>query len=128
MYINLLTQILNSQKVNKENIKFPYSVMDEKVLEILKQNGFVSDYAKKGKGIKKYFEITLAYKNTEKGKINGVKFISKPSRRIYAGYKDIKPVRKGHSSMSVVSTSKGIMTDTSAKKEKVGGSILFEIW
>ncbi len=128
MYINLLTQILNSQKVNKESIKFPFSVMDEKILEILKKKGFVLDYSKKGKGVKKYFEITLAYKNTNEGKINGVKFISKPSRRIYGGYKDIKPVRRGYNSMSLVSTSKGIMTDEDAKKEKIGGSILFEIW
>ena len=128
MYINLLTQILNSQKVKKESIKFPYSVMDEKILDTLKKKGFVKDFDKKGKADKKYFEILLAYKEDKTGKINGVKFVTKPSRKIYGGYRDIKAVRRGHNGISVISTPKGIMTDLEAKRGKVGGAMLFEIW
>ena len=126
MYINLLTQLKNAQAVKKESIKFPYSKMDEAVLEVLVKNKFVENFDKKGRGVKKILSIDLKYINGE-GVINGVKFVSKPSRRIYAGFKEIKPVKGGHG-IVMLSTPKGIMTGKEARKNKVGGEVLFEIW
>ncbi len=126
MYINLLTQIKNAQAVKKESIKFPYSKMDEKVLDVLKANGYVGDFEKKGKGTKRILEIYLKRKDNETG-IEGIKFISKPSRRIYIGYGKIRPVKHGYG-LNVFSTPKGILTGREARKNKVGGEILFEIW
>lgn len=127
MYIDLLTQILNAQKVHKEKIKFSYSVMDEKILNIIKENKFINEFEKKGRGIKKYFDITLAYEEGGRGKINGVKFISKPSRRIYRKYRELRDVMQGYGT-SIISTPKGIMTTNNARKTRVGGEVLFEIW
>jgi small subunit ribosomal protein S8 len=126
MYIDLLTQLKNAQAVKKENVKVPYSKMDERILEVLKENNYIKDFDKKGKGTKRVMEIELKYHN-EGDVISGIKFISKPSRRIYVGYKDIKPVRNGYG-LLVISTPKGIVTGKEARKIKVGGEMLFKIW
>lgn len=126
MYIDLLTKIKNAQAVKKESIKTSYSKMDERVLEILKEHEYVEDFDKKGRGTKKILEVKLKY-NDNKGVINGVKFISKPSRHLYVGYKDIRPVKHGYGIL-VVSTPGGVMAGQEAKKIKTGGEMLFQIW
>lgn len=126
-YIDLLIQLKNAQLVKKENIKFPYSIKAEKVLEILEKRKFISGFEKKGRGIKKVLDIKLKYDKEGHGAISGIKIVSKPSRHIYAGYKDIKAVKGGFGT-AVISTSKGIIAGKEAKKEKAGGEIMFEIW
>jgi len=126
MYINLLTQLKNAQAVKKESVKIAYSKMDERVLDILKENGYIDDFEKKGRGTKKILEINLKYPLSGSA-IEGVKFFSKPSRRLYIGCQEIRPVRRGYGLM-ILSTSKGILTGYEAKKLKVGGEMLFQIW
>jgi len=126
MYTDLLTKLKNAQAVKKENIKVVYLKMDEKILELLKENDYIEDIERKGKGTKRVLDIKLKYHN-DKGVIDGIKFISKPSRRLYIGHKEIKPVRHGYG-LLILSTPKGILTGKEAKKMKVGGEMLFEIW
>lgn len=126
MYIDLLTKIKNAQKAKKESIKVPYSNMDMAVAQLLADTKLVEAVEKKGRMPKRVIEIKLKYDN-DKGVISGVKLISRPSRRIYSGYKELKPVRQGYG-FGIISTPKGIMTTREAKKQKVGGQILFEIW
>jgi len=126
MYINLLTQLKNAQAVKKENVKIPYSKMDEGVLKILTSNNYIENFEKKGQKIKRYFDVKLKYVEN-KGAINGIKLISKPSHRIYVGFEKIRLVKNGYGLM-VVSTSKGIMSGQEARKVKMGGLALFEIW
>lgn len=126
MYINLLTQIKNAQAVKKENIKTFYSKMDEKVLEVLKDNGYVENFERKGRGAKRILDVKLKYEDG-KGVINGIKFISKPSRRLYVNHKGIRPVKHGYG-LLILSTPKGILTGKEARKNNVGGEALFEIW
>jgi small subunit ribosomal protein S8 len=126
MYIDLLTQIKNAQAVNKERVKTPYSAMDEKVLEILASKHFISGFEKKGRNPKKYLELALLYKNGSPA-ITGVKFISSPSRHVYRKYSQLRPVKQGYG-ISVISTSKGLTTDKDARKNKIGGEVLFNIW
>jgi len=127
MYIDLLIKIKNAQAVKKEMIKSAYSKMDENVLEVLSSNGYIAGFEKKGKGAKRIFEIQLKYNKENDGVISGIKFISKPSRRIYMGYKDIRPVKSGYGILAI-STPEGILAAKDAKKKKVGGESLFEIW
>ena len=126
MYINLLTKIKNAQAVQKENVKVPCTKMDEKIVDILIKHGYLKDAEKKGRNPKKVIDIKLNYKD-KKGVIRGVKFISKPSRRIYVGYRDVKLV-KGGQGMVLLSTPKDIMTGKEVRKMKIGGEALFEIW
>jgi small subunit ribosomal protein S8 len=100
--------------------------MAEAIVDILVRNKFLDSADKKGRGPKKFIEIKLKYENG-KGVISNIKFISKPSRRIYSGYKEIKPIRHGYG-ISIISTPKGLVTNNEAKLEKVGGEVLFEIW
>jgi len=126
MYIDLITRIKNAQAVKKESLKVPFSNMDLAVAEVLAQHGYIDDVQKKGRMPKRIIEIKLKYENGQ-GVISGVKLISKPSRRIYAGYQELWPVRQGYG-LGVISTSKGVMTYSDAHKAKLGGQRLFEIW
>lgn len=127
MYTDILIQLKNAQQARKEKVKVPYSKMDMAILEILSKHGLIGEVAKKGRTVKRNVEVKLNYDAQGHGAITDVKFISKPSRRIYAGYKDFKPIRQGYG-WAVVSTPRGIMTTREAKKNKLGGQLLFEIW
>ncbi|MDP3880654.1 MAG: 30S ribosomal protein S8 [bacterium] len=126
MYTDLLARIKNAQAVNKPSLKVPFSNMDLDVLNVLAKEGFVESVEKKGRMPKRIIDIKLKYENNRPG-IEGSKLISKPSRRLYTGYKDLRQVRQGYG-ISVISTPEGIMSNREARKKKVGGQILFEIW
>ncbi len=126
MYIDLLTRLKNAQAVKKENIKIPYSKMDEAVLQILRERHYVEDFEKRGRMPKRVLDIKLRYDNGV-GVIQGVKFLSTPSRRLFAGVRELKPVKHGYG-LLVVSTPKGVIAGDAARRFKVGGQLLFEIW
>ncbi len=126
MYTDLLTKIKNAQAVKKESVKMPYSNMDYAVAEVLVAKKFLDSAFKKGRMPKRVLDLKLKYKDG-KGVIEGLKILSKPSRRLYIGYKEIKPVRQGYG-LLMLSTPKGVMDGKSAKKQKLGGQLLFEIW
>ena len=125
-YIQLITKIKNASALHKETVRFPHSKLNESVLQVLSDMGYISSFERKGRNPKKFFDIQLAYKNGE-GKIRGVRFISTPSRRLYVGTHALRRVRQGYGT-SVISTSQGIMSNKEAKTKKVGGQLLFEIW
>ena len=105
----------------KELGKVRCSNTDLTIAEILAKNKYLAAVAKKGRTPKRYIEIKL------NGGLTDFKLISKPSRRLYFGYKDLRPVKQGYG-LGVISTPKGIMTTREARKEKVGGEYLFEVW
>ncbi len=103
-----------------------------KIAQILKENNFVDDIENKKRKTKKseidYLSIRLKYgKEDGEPGMTGFKLISKPSRHMYVGAKEIKPIRSGYG-IAVISTSKGIMSSKEARKQNLGGEILFEIW
>ncbi len=124
---DLIVRIKNANDAGKESLTISYSKMKEAISEVLAKQGFVKNVtAPKGKKVQKTLEIGLVYQDG-KGKVQGVERISKLSKRVYQGVKDIKPVRNGFGYL-ILSTPKGILTDKEAKKEKVGGEALFKIW
>ncbi len=123
MYIDLIIKIKNAQNARKETLKTSYSKMDKAVLDVLEKRGFIKNVEVKGKGYKKYIEMNLEGKR----KIKGVKILSKPSVKTYSGYKKLKPVKSGFG-MTIISTPKGIMTESEAKKLGIGGELLLELW
>jgi small subunit ribosomal protein S8 len=120
---NMLTIIRNGQAVKKETVSIPYSSVKEALAEKMVQAGFLKGVEKKGKKNKKIIDLNLAY--TEKGEpmIHEIKRISKPSKRVYTPVNKLKTIRGGFG-IQILSTSKGIMTDKEAKKEKVGGEVI----
>ena len=123
MYIDLLIKIKNAQEAGKKSLKTPFAKMDLTIAELLLKHGFLKNVEAKGKLAKQTIEIDL---KDEKA-IKGLKIISRPSRRLYSGCKDIKRLKSGYGT-GVISTSKGIMGDKEARKQKLGGQVLFEIW
>jgi len=123
---DMLNRIRNAQAVLKETVDIPISNLRYEIAKILEKGGFVAEVEKKGKKTKKVIEITLKY-NEKVPVISGLKRISKPGQRIYKKAKELKPVRGGYG-IAIISTSKGLMTDKEARKQKLGGEVICEIW
>lgn len=123
---NLIVDLKNASLEKKETVDIPYTKFSNAILELLEKEGYVESIEKKGKGIKKRLVVSLKYDN-DVPKINDVRRVSKFSRRVYAGAKDVRPFKNGYG-LRVLSTPKGVVSDKMARMEKVGGEVLFEIW
>ncbi len=124
---DFIVRIKNAGVVKKETVSVPFSKIKLAIAELLLAKGYIAGVAKKTKNNLKYLEITLLYSADGRPAVSDVKRISKPSRRLYEGAKNIKRFRKGFG-LSVFSTPKGIMADVDAKKNNLGGEFLFNIW
>lgn len=122
---DMLTIIRNAQAVSKETVELPFSKFKFEVAKILEKNGFVGKVEKKGKK-DKILEIVLKY-DEKTPVIMGLKRASKPGQRIYSEFKKMQKV-KGGFGISIVSTSRGLMTNKEARKQKLGGEIICEVW
>ena len=120
---DMLNRIRNAQAVSKETVVIPYSNLKYEIAKILEKQELVGKIERKGRSPKKMIEIALKYPAS----ISCLKRISKPGQRIYARTKEIKPVKGGYG-ISIVSTPKGLMTNKEARRKKLGGEILCEIW
>jgi small subunit ribosomal protein S8 len=124
---DLIIRLKNAGAVGKDTVSLPYSKLREAVLTKLVEAGYIEATTTKGKAVQeKTLEVTLRYENGEH-RINGVKRVSKPGRRLYTKVADLHPVKfgKGH---LILSTPAGILTNVEAKEKKVGGEQLFIIW
>jgi len=120
---DMLNRIRNAQAVSHETVSIPFSNVKFEIAKILKKQGLVLEVEKKGRVPKKIIEIVLKYPSD----MIGLKRVSKPGQRIYAGAKEIRNT-KGRYALLIVSTPKGLMTGREARKNKVGGEIICEIW
>ena len=126
MYYNLLSSIKNAAQARKEKLTVPFSKMDLAVLKLLVDAGYVKSAEKEAVGRKNVIVVRLSYRE-KKGVMTDFKIVSKPSRHQYMDYRSVRPVKQGYG-MGVLSTSKGIMTEKEARKNKVGGEYLFQVW
>ena len=124
---DFINRLKNAGAIKKANVSLPYSNFKMAIAEKLKDAGYVADIDKKGKKVKKTLDVTLKYNAEGEHKIQGVKRVSKPGRRMYKSVHEITRVRYGHGNL-ILSTPKGIKTDKEARTEKIGGEALFEIW
>jgi small subunit ribosomal protein S8 len=133
---DMLTRIRNAQMVKKEFVIVPFSKIKWEIAKILKKEGFIQDFSKTKKGdFRKRFykskhfpqiKIELKY-SQEKTAISGLRRVSKPGRKIYAKKEQIPRVLRGLG-IAIISTSRGLMTDKEARKKKLGGEVICEIW
>tara|TARA_R110000868_G_scaffold177690_1_gene416670 strand:+ start:794 stop:1192 length:399 start_codon:yes stop_codon:yes gene_type:complete len=123
---DMLTRIRNALMRNKRTVSTPASALRRRVLEVLKSEGYIRDYAEveHSSGMKE-LEIELKYYEGD-SVIQHIKRISKPGRRVYSGVKDIALVQNGLG-IAILSTPKGVMSDTSAREANVGGEILCHV-
>ncbi|WMC20348.1 MAG: 30S ribosomal protein S8 [Enterobacteriaceae bacterium PSpyr] len=122
---NMLTYIRNSQIIKKKKITIPFSNIKKEIAKILKQEGYIKNYKIKIKNFKKIELILKYFKN--KPVIENITRISKPSLRIYKKKKHI-PVVMNYLGIAIISTSKGIMTDSLARKFGLGGEIICYVY
>jgi small subunit ribosomal protein S8 len=124
---NMIISMKNGAAVSKKSVVVPFSKLKHAIAMCLKDTGFIADVSKKTEeGNIPVLEITLAYTGGV-SKIHDVKRLSKPSRRVYLGAKDLHSVKNGHG-YTILSTPKGILSNLQARKELVGGEALFMIW
>lgn len=124
---DLIIRLTNAGAVKRAVVSVPFSNFKMAIAEKLKDAGYVKSIEKKGKKVRKTLDIALIYDANGRPRIQGVKRISKPGRRLYRNVGEIHAVRYGTGSL-ILSTPKGVKTDKEARKEKVGGEALFEIW
>lgn len=123
---NMLIMLKNASLAGKESVVLPFSKLKLAIGECLVKEGYVKQISKKLKKDHPVLELELVYVD-KKPKITEVERISKQSRRIYYGMKDIHTV-KGGFGLLVLSTPKGILSGKDARKEQVGGEALFRLW
>lgn len=123
MYIDVLVKLKNATRAGKKTVRTRHTNMDHNVCEVLLRYGFLKKVEVKGRIPKKNLELTL---NSERP-IEDVLFMSTPSLRRFGGYTDFRSV-KGGRGILVISTSKGVKSGIEARKEKIGGQLLFQIW
>jgi small subunit ribosomal protein S8 len=124
---DFLTRIRNALKVKKKKVEAPYSKMKLAISKILKEKELIQDFKIREENGKKFIVLTLKYDENGEPLIENLIRVSKPGRRVYMGYRDFKPVRSGFG-FRIVSTSRGVMTDIEAKRRKLGGEVICEIY
>ena len=124
---DMLTRIRNAANVADETVDIPMSRVKLVIANLLKDEGFISKVEQLTKRNKKIIRATLKYGSKKKNVINKIVRISTPGRRVYAGKDEIHQVRAGFG-MSIISTSKGIISDSEARKQGVGGEVICKVW
>ena len=127
---DMLTRIRNASNAKHATVDVPASKMKEAIAEILVNEGYVKSYRKiedSKYGKQGVIRITLKYLPGKQKVIRGIRRVSKPDLRIYAGYEDMPSVMNGLG-IAIVSTSKGVITDKQARQLKVGGEVLAFVW
>jgi len=123
----MLTRVRNANLAFKDDLVVPASKMNEALLQILMTEGYVAGFGEEGEGIERVYRVTLKYDAKRQRTISGIKRVSKPGRRVYAGHDDLPRVLGGLG-VAIISTSHGVMTDRDASRKGIGGEVLAYVW
>ncbi|MBQ5662334.1 MAG: 30S ribosomal protein S8 [Clostridia bacterium] len=124
---DMLTRVRNASNARHETVDIPASNMKKAIADILLAEGYIKGVQVIEDGKQGMIRIALKYEAGKQKVIHGLRRVSKPGLRIYSNYEDMPKVMNGLG-IAIVSTSKGIMTDKMARREKVGGEILAFVW
>ena len=124
---DMLTRVRNACMVKFDTVDIPLSKVKVNVAKILKEEGYINDYHIQEGGVQGVLRIDLKYSQDNDKVITGIRRVSKPGRRIYVNADNIPKVMSGLG-VGIISTSRGVMTDRQARKMRVGGELLCEVW
>ncbi len=124
---DMLTRIRNAGTARLSRVSMPSSRMKREIARVLKQEGFITDFAVGGEEKKPLLTVGVSYGRHSQPMIEGLERISKPSRRVYVSAKEIPRVRNGLG-VAILSTPRGILTDREAREAHVGGEVLARVW
>ncbi|OGK29459.1 30S ribosomal protein S8 [Candidatus Roizmanbacteria bacterium RIFCSPLOWO2_01_FULL_42_14] len=125
-HIDLAIRIKNGYLAQKDLIEGTYSRLNENIVAILKEEGYIKDFEVKTDKNKSTLAITLLYRDREPA-VQNIKIHSRPGQRRYAKMEEVKSVRGGLG-VALISTPKGVMTDRKSRAEKIGGEVLLSVW
>ena len=123
---DMLTRIRNATAAKHASVDIPASNMKKSIAEILLQEGYIKNFQIVNDGVQGVIKATLKYNGSEKA-ITGLRRVSKPGLRVYAGADELPYVLRGLG-IAIISTSKGVMTDKKARAANVGGEVLAFVW
>lgn len=123
---DMLARIRNAALARHDRTEIPRSVIKERIAAILKAEGYIADFRVDDAGFGSIV-VTLKYGRDRQSAIVGMRRKSRPGRRVYVSYRDIPKVHNGLG-VAIMSTSRGVMSDRTARDQKVGGEILCEVW
>ena len=123
---DMLTRIRNASSAKHTTVDIPASNMKKSIAEILLQEGYIKNFQLVNDGIQGVIKVTLKYNGSEKA-ITGLRRVSKPGLRVYAGADELPYVLRGLG-IAIISTSRGVMTDKKAREANVGGEVLAFVW
>lgn len=124
---DMFVRIKNAQRARLPLVVVPHSQIKQEIGKLLESRKFITEMIRRGKKTKRSLELKLAYEPTGEGKVHEIKRISKPSRRVYLGYKDMRSSQRGEG-FYIISTPAGIVDDRKARQLKVGGEVLGEVY
>jgi small subunit ribosomal protein S8 len=124
---DMLTRIRNAQMAMKKTVDVPYSNFKRDIVKVLRQEGFIAGFDIRLQNGKKVLRVYLKYTEDKTPVIQGIERVSRPGRRRYVGYKKFPYVHDGLG-MSIISTSQGLLTTAKAKRKRVGGEVILNIW
>ena len=124
---DMITRIRNANSVEKRFVDIPSSILKKRIAFVLKSEKYIEDFIFIKDGKKNSIRIFLKYSHNGKSVITGIDRVSKPGRRVYVGSKDMPRVLDGLG-VSIISTSKGVLSNRTASKFGIGGEVLFSIW
>jgi small subunit ribosomal protein S8 len=124
---DMLTRIRNAVRVERPYVEMPVSKVKRGLAEVLKREGYIWDWAEVEMAPVKHLRLDLKYGPNGERVIRHIRRVSKPGRRIYSRSTELRPVLNGLG-ISILSTSSGVMSDREARKQKLGGEVLCELW
>ena len=124
---DMLTRIRNAVRTKRKTCRIPKSKLKIGIAEVLRKEGYIAGFDLVEEGVQGAIELKLKYGPDGEVLINRIERMSTPGRRLYGGMEDLKPVLNGLG-IAVLSTSKGILSDREARRQKVGGEILCTAW
>ena len=124
---DMLTRLRNATARGHEKVDLPSSKMKTDIAQVLKREGYIKDFRVIKDEHRAVLKVFLKYNPENKSAISSLKRKSRPGRRVYVGWDNIPPILNGLG-IAILSTPKGIITDREARKAKVGGELLCEVW
>jgi len=124
---DLLTRIRNGAQAHLDTVDVPYSKIKVEIVKILESEGYVTGHEISNESKFPTIKVQLRYDNKRKSLINHIARVSKPGLRVYKPVSDLKPVRSGLATR-IISTSAGLMTDREARRRKIGGEVICEVY
>ena len=124
---DMLTRIRNANNAKHDTVDVPASNMKKSIAQILREEGYIKNFQLIGNGTQGVIRVTLKYGAGKEKVISGLRRVSKPGLRVYAGADELPKVLRGLG-IAIVSTSKGVMTDKKARQAHVGGEVLAFVW